>query len=338
MNTDFLKDKTITITGGTGSFGSTLLDFLSDSEVKKIKIISRDETKQDSLRKKFPSDKIEFFIGDIKDRDSLFGSFENSDYVFHAAALKYVPSCEFFPFEAVKTNIIGSNNVLEVARLVDVKKVVMLSTDKAVQPINAMGMSKAMMEKLTFTYGLNHKSTVKTIYNVTRYGNVMGSRGSVIPLFIKLLLNDEELTVTDMNMTRFMMSLQESVNLVLYALENGTQGELFVQKAPSATIECLISALELIFNKKAKIKVIGFRHSEKLHETLLSSEESTRSSSHDDYFRVKPDLRDLNYSNNTHCIENSSSLPFDSSNTKILNTEELAQLLLKQDFIKKYLE
>lgn len=338
MNTDFLKDKTITITGGTGSFGATLLDFLSGSEIKKIKIVSRDETKQDILRKKFPSDKVEFFIGDIKDRDSLFGSFENSDYVFHAAALKYVPSCEFFPFEAVKTNIVGSNNVLEVARLVDVKKVVMLSTDKAVEPINAMGMSKAMMEKLTFTYGLSHKNTVKTIYNVTRYGNVMGSRGSVIPLFIKLLLNDQELTVTDMNMTRFMMSLQESVNLVLYALEHGTQGELFVQKAPSATIECLIGALELLFNKKAKVKNIGFRHSEKLHETLLSSEESTRSSSHDNYFRVKPDLRDLNYSNNNSAIQNSSSLPFDSSNTKILTVEELAQLLEKQDFIKKYLK
>lgn len=337
MNTDFLKDKTITITGGTGSFGSTLLHFLNDSNIKKIKIVSRDETKQDILRKKFPSDKVEFFIGDIKDRDSLFGSFENSDYVFHAAALKYVPSCEFFPFEAVKTNIIGSNNVLEVARLVDVKKVVMLSTDKAVHPINAMGMSKAMMEKLTFTYGLNHKSTVKTIYNVTRYGNVMGSRGSVIPLFINLLLNDKELTVTDMNMTRFMMSLQDSVNLVLYALQNGTQGELFVQKSPSATIECLIGALELLFNKKAKIKNIGFRHSEKLHETLLSSEESTRASSHDDYFRVEPDLRDLNYSNN-NATKSSSSLEFNSSNTKILNVDELAQLLKNQDFMQEYLK
>jgi UDP-glucose 4-epimerase len=212
-----------------------------------------------------------------------------------------------------------------------------LSTDKAVQPINAMGMSKAMMEKLTFTYGLNHKSTVKTIYNVTRYGNVMGSRGSVIPLFINLLLNDQELTVTDMNMTRFMMSLQESVNLVLYALENGTQGELFVQKAPSATIECLIGALETIFNKKAKIKIIGFRHSEKLHETLLSAEEATRSTSHDHYFRVKPDLRDLNYSN-SNPVESTALSPFDSSNTKILNVEELVQLLLKQDFISNYLK
>lgn len=336
MNIEFLKNKTITITGGTGSFGHTLLEFLSNSEIKKINVVSRDETKQDILRKKFSSDKVEFFIGDIKDRDSLFGSFENADYVFHAAALKYVPSTEFFPFEAVKTNIIGSNNVLEVARLVGVKKVVMLSTDKAVQPINAMGISKAMMEKLTYTYGLSHKNTVKTIYNVTRYGNVMGSRGSVIPIFINQLLKNQELTVTDLNMTRFMMSLQESVDLVLYALEHGSQGELFVQKAPSASIDTLVGALESIFNKKAKIKKIGFRHSEKLHETLLSAEESTRAIDLGNYFSVKPDLRDLNYSNN-QILDGSNIEAFDSSNTKILNVEELKFLLLKQEFIKEFI-
>ncbi len=337
MDTSFLNGKVLTITGGTGSFGTTLLNFLYKTDIKKIKIISRDETKQDSLRKQFSDSKVEFFIGDIRDKDSLYSSLEGSDYVFHAAALKYVPSCEFFPYEAVKTNIIGSNNVLEAARLLDIKKVIMLSTDKAVMPINAMGISKSMMEKLTCTYGFNHKHSVKTIYNITRYGNVMGSRGSVIPLFIDLLLNGKDLTVTDLRMTRFMMSLEESVNLVLFALKEGNQGELFVQKAPSATIECLIKALEIIFKKKANLKTIGFRHSEKMHETLLSAEEANRSSEKEDYYIVKPDLRDLDYQNKENIISQNIVEPFESSNTKILEVEELVDLLLKQTFMKNYL-
>jgi UDP-N-acetylglucosamine 4,6-dehydratase len=333
QNQSVLSDKTIVVTGGTGSFGKTLVKQLLNTDVAKIKIFSRDENKQDILRNELLSRKLEFYLGDIREYHSLNKCLAGADYVFHAAALKQVPSCEYFPYEAVKTNIIGSQNVLEASRENGIDNVVMLSTDKAVMPINAMGISKAMMEKLTFTYGFNFNQMIKTIYNVTRYGNVMGSRGSVIPIFISKMMNNQEILVTDPEMTRFMMSLDESVNLVLFALKNGKQGELFVQKAPSASIETLISALENILNVKAKIKLIGYRHGEKKHEALLSSEEASRSEDLGNYFRVRPDIRDLNYNVSGGNILNSSVAEFNSENANLLNVKELEILLLKQDFV-----
>jgi UDP-N-acetylglucosamine 4,6-dehydratase len=333
QNQSVLSDKTIVVTGGTGSFGKTLVKQLLNTDVAKIKIFSRDENKQDILRNELLSEKLEFYLGDIREYHSLNKCLAGADYVFHAAALKQVPSCEYFPYEAVKTNIIGSQNVLEASRENGIDNVVMLSTDKAVMPINAMGISKAMMEKLTFTYGFNFNQMINTIYNVTRYGNVMGSRGSVIPIFISKMMNNQEILVTDPEMTRFMMSLDESVNLVLFALKNGRQGELFVQKAPSASIETLISALENILNVKAKIKLIGYRHGEKKHEALLSSEEASRSEDLGNYFRVRPDIRDLNYNVSGGNILNSSGAEFNSENAKLLNAKELEILLLKQDFV-----
>ena len=284
-NIDILNEKNIVVTGGTGSFGKTLVKKLIATNVNKIRIFSRDENKQDEMRNSLASDKLEFYIGDIREKDSLDICLKGADFVFHAAALKQVPSCEYFPYEAVKTNIVGSQNVLDSSIKNGIKNVVMLSTDKAVMPINAMGISKSMMEKLTFTYGFPQNSHITTIFNVTRYGNVMGSRGSVIPIFISKMRNNQEIHVTDFGMTRFMMSLDESVSLVLFALKNGNQGELFVQKAPSATIQTLISALELILNVKAKTKLIGFRHGEKMHETLLSSDEAKRSVDMENYYR-----------------------------------------------------
>jgi UDP-glucose 4-epimerase len=308
-----------------------------DTDVKKIRIFSRDENKQDEMRNELFNNRLEFYIGDIREKGALDVCFTDADYVFHAAALKQVPSCEYFPFEAVKTNIIGSQNVLESSIKNNIKNVVMLSTDKAVMPINAMGISKSMMEKLTFTFGFNQNKHIKTIFNVTRYGNVMGSRGSVIPIFISKMINNQEINVTDLRMTRFMMSLEESVNLVLFAMKNGNQGELFVQKAPSASIEILIEALEKIFNVKAKINLIGFRHGEKMHETLLSSDEAMRSEDLGDYFRVKPDNRDLNYSLSNQSVVKKNLDEFNSFNSKTLDVKELVEVLLKQDFVKKYL-
>jgi UDP-N-acetylglucosamine 4,6-dehydratase/5-epimerase len=333
QNQSVLSNKTIVVTGGTGSFGKTLVKQLLNTDVAKIKIFSRDENKQDALRNELLSKKLEFYIGDIREYQSLNKCLVGADYVFHAAALKQVPSCEYFPYEAVKTNIIGSQNVLEASRENGISNVVMLSTDKAVMPINAMGISKAMMEKLTFTYGFNFNQMIKTIYNVTRYGNVMGSRGSVIPIFMSKMINNQEILVTDPEMTRFMMSLEESVNLVLFALKNGSQGELFVQKAPSASIEILISALENILNVKAKVKLIGYRHGEKKHEALLSSEEASRSEDLGNYFRVRPDIRDLNYNVSGGSILKSDGIEFNSENAKLLNAKELEILLLKQDFV-----
>lgn len=337
QNKEILNNKTIVVTGGTGSFGKTLVKKLLDTDVNKIRIFSRDENKQDEMRNELSNNRLEFYIGDIREKGALDVCFTDADFVFHAAALKQVPSCEYFPFEAVKTNIIGSQNVLDSSIKNNIKNVVMLSTDKAVMPINAMGISKSMMEKLTFTYGFNQNSHIKTIFNVTRYGNVMGSRGSVIPIFISKMINNQEITVTDARMTRFMMSLEESVNLVLFAMKNGNQGELFVQKAPSASIEVLIEALEKIFNVKAKIKLIGFRHGEKMHETLLSADEAMRSEDLGDYFRVKPDNRDLNYSLPSENITRINVEEFNSFNSKFLNVIELVDVLLKQEFVKKFL-
>jgi UDP-N-acetylglucosamine 4,6-dehydratase len=337
QNKEILLNKTIAVTGGTGSFGKTLVKQLLDTDVNKIRIFSRDENKQDEMRNELFNNRLEFYIGDIREKGALDVCFTDADYVFHAAALKQVPSCEYFPFEAVKTNIIGSQNVLESSIKNNIKNVVMLSTDKAVMPINAMGISKSMMEKLTFTFGFNQNKHIKTIFNVTRYGNVMGSRGSVIPIFISKMINNQEINVTDLRMTRFMMSLEESVNLVLFAMKNGNQGELFVQKAPSASIEILIEALEKIFNVKAKINLIGFRHGEKMHETLLSSDEAMRSEDLGDYFRVKPDNRDLNYSLSNQSVVKKNLDEFNSFNSKTLDVNELVEVLLKQDFVKKYL-
>jgi UDP-N-acetylglucosamine 4,6-dehydratase len=337
-NKDILKGKTIVVTGGTGSFGKTLVKKLLETDVNKIRIFSRDENKQDIMRQELLDPKLEFYIGDIREKGALDVCFSDSDFVFHAAALKQVPSCEYFPYEAVKTNVIGSQNVLDSSIKNNINNVVMLSTDKAVMPINAMGISKAMMEKLTFTYGFKQNAHINTIFNVTRYGNVMGSRGSVIPIFISKMLNNEMINVTDPEMTRFMMSLDESVNLVLFALKNGSQGELFVQKAPSANIETLVMALEKILNLKAKIKLIGFRHGEKLHETLLSSDEAVRSEDLGDYFRVKPDNRDLNYSTNIQNGLRIDKEEFNSFNSKVLSVDELVEVLLKQEFLRDFIK
>lgn len=337
QNKEILKNKIIVVTGGTGSFGKTLVKQLLDTDIKKIRIFSRDENKQDEMRNELSSKNLDFYIGDIREKGALDVCFTDADFVFHAAALKQVPSCEYFPYEAVKTNIIGSQNVLDSSIKNNINNVVMLSTDKAVMPINAMGITKSMMEKLTFTYGFNQNSHIKTVFNVTRYGNVMGSRGSVIPIFISKMLNNQEINVTDLRMTRFMMSLEESVNLVLFALKNGNQGELFVQKAPSASIEVLIAALEKIFNVKSKIKIIGFRHGEKMHETLLSADEAMRSEDMGDYFRVKPDNRDLNYSMPIENKNKKNIEEFNSFNSKFLDVNDLTEVLLKQNFVKNFL-
>lgn len=337
-NQDIIANKTIVVTGGTGSFGKTLVKQLLKSNVSRIKVFSRDENKQDLMRSELANEKLEFHIGDIREINSLSKCLRGADYVFHAAALKQVPSCEFFPYEAVKTNIIGSQNILEASLASEVKNVVMLSTDKAVMPINAMGISKAMMEKLTLTFGFNFNSDVNTIFNVTRYGNVMGSRGSVIPLFISKMLNNEEILVTDLEMTRFMMSLEESVDLVLFALGNGKQGQLFVQKAPSSSIDTLVKALEKILEIKAKIKIIGYRHGEKKHESLLSEEEASRSEDLGEYFRVNPDIRDLNYGSPSHGVKLNKAKEFNSQNAKLLNVNEMADLLLSQAFVQQSLK
>jgi UDP-N-acetylglucosamine 4,6-dehydratase len=335
MNNLLLENKTITITGGTGSFGKTVLKYLTNQNLKEIRVFSRDESKQDLLRKEINNPKVKFYIGDIRSKDSLKECISGSNFIFHAAALKQVPSCEFFPFEAVKTNIIGSQNVISVAKDCNVEKTILLSTDKAAMPINAMGISKSMMEKLAISEGLKNPDLFNK-FIVTRYGNVMGSRGSVIPLFIEKLLKNETLPVTDPMMTRFMMSLEDSVNLVLFALTNGGQGDLLVQKASSATVETLIESLELIFNKKAKTKLIGFRHSEKKHETLLTEEEASRSEDLKDFYLVKPDNRSLNYSSNSISLEKNTE--FNSNNAKQLDSVALNDLLLKQHFMKKYLK
>lgn len=288
-----LDNKIILITGGTGSFGSTFLSKIAAYNHKEIRILSRDEKKQDDLRKKFNDTRIKFFIGDVRDINSIKYAIKGCNYIFHAAALKQVPSCEFFPIEAVKTNVYGTYNVVSTAIRYKVDKVICLSTDKACYPINAMGISKAMMEKVALAEARNSDYTKICI---TRYGNVMASRGSVIPLFIDQINRDKPLTITNKDMTRFLMSLDEAVNLVLYALENGENGDLFVQKSPASTIGDLAKALIKLFNSKSKIKNIGIRHGEKLHETLLTSEEFSKSIEFDNYFKVPIDSRDLNYS------------------------------------------
>jgi len=330
------KDKTILITGGTGSFGNAVLKRILDTHIGEVRIFSRDEKKQDDLRKKLNSEIVKFYIGDVRDISSLRSATVGVDYIFHAAALKQVPSCEFYPNEAVKTNILGTENLLDVAIENKVKKVVCLSTDKAVYPINAMGLSKAMMEKILIAKTRNLDAS-NTIGCCTRYGNVMASRNSVIPLFVNQILSGQPLTVTDPNMTRFMMSLEDSVDLVLFALEHGENGEIIVQKAPAVTIDTLVEALLEIFDKPDHpVKIIGIRHGEKKYETLLSREEMSSVVEKDSFFRVPPDMRDLNYSKYfEEGIEGiTEHEDYTSHNTYRLNKEETIEMLLKLDFIK----
>ncbi|SVB32523.1 uncharacterized protein METZ01_LOCUS185377, partial [marine metagenome] len=287
------QDKTILITGGTGSFGNAFVQHLKSEDLKEIRIFSRDEKKQEDMRKQYNSSKLKFYIGDVRDHNSVLNAMRGVDHVFHAAALKQVPSCEFHPIQAVKTNIIGTENVLECAIVCDVKRVVCLSTDKAVYPINSMGISKAMMEKVAIAKSRNSNSTVIC---VIRYGNVMASRGSVIPLFVEQIRSSNPLTITNPKMTRFMMTLPDAVNLVLYAFNNGHSGDIFIQKAPAATIETLAHALTTLLDvPEYKLNIIGTRHGEKLYETLLTREEMIFAEDLGDYYRIKPDLRDLNY-------------------------------------------
>ncbi|QLG92226.1 polysaccharide biosynthesis protein [Pseudomonas yamanorum] len=325
---------TLMITGGTGSFGNAVLKRFLDSEIKEIRVFSRDEKKQDDMRKRYNNAKLKFYIGDVRDYQSVLNATRGVDFIFHAAALKQVPSCEFHPMEAVKTNVIGTENVLEASIQNNVQRVVCLSTDKAVYPINAMGISKAMMEKVMVAKSRNDNQTV--IYG-TRYGNVMASRGSVIPLFIEQIRAGKSLSITDPNMTRFMMTLADAVDLVLYAFEHGNNGDLFVQKAPAATVETLARALTALVGKpEHPVHIIGTRHGEKLYEALLSREEMACAEDMGEYFRIPPDLRDLNYSKFVEQGEEkiSRTEDYNSHNTERLDLEGMQALLLKLDFMR----
>jgi UDP-N-acetylglucosamine 4,6-dehydratase/5-epimerase len=327
-----IEDSIILITGGTGSFGKAFLNKLLNSDIKEIRIFSRDEKKQDDMRKKYQDDKLKFIIGDVRDIDSCVAASKNVDYIFHAAALKQVPSCEFYPLEAVKTNVLGSENILNAAIMNNVKKVVCLSTDKAVYPINAMGVSKAMMEKVVIAKArMNELSG--TIICLTRYGNVMGSRGSVIPLFMNQIRQSKPLTVTDPNMTRFLMTLEDAVDLVLFAFENGQNGEIYVQKSPASTIEILVEAVKSHLNvENHPVETIGTRHGEKLYETLLSREEFAVATDLDNFYKIPPDLRDLNYDKFYESGREIKTIEdYNSSNTHQLNIEETIDLLEKID-------
>lgn len=333
------KNKTLLITGGTGSFGNAVLNRFLNTDIKEIRIFSRDEKKQDDMRKLYKNDKIKFYIGDVRDLSSIKNAMHGVDYVFHAAALKQVPSCEFFPMEAVKTNIVGTDNVLTAAIEYDVKKVICLSTDKAAYPINAMGISKAMMEKV-FVAKSRTVSSEKTIICGTRYGNVMASRGSVIPLFIEQIKNGKPLTITNPEMTRFLMSLDEAVELVVFAFENAESGDIMVQKSPASTIGDLAQALKELFDVDNEIKIIGTRHGEKLYETLLTKEEYLNSEDMKGFFRVPADKRDLNYDKYFEVGDEKLSIEkeYNSHNTEILTVEQIKEKLLELDYIKEELE
>ena len=327
------KNKVILITGGTGSFGNAVVRRLLDSDIREIRILSRDEKKQDDMRKGYSDGKLKFYIGDARDYESVLNAVRGCDYIFHAAALKQVPSCEFYPLEAVKTNVLGTENVLEAAVSCSVQRVVVLSTDKAVYPINAMGISKAMMEKVAVA-----KSRVasETIINVTRYGNVMCSRGSVIPLFVQQIRAESPITITDPNMTRFMMTLDDAVDLVLYAFQNGRSGEIFVQKAPAATIDVLSRSLaHMLDAPDHPINIIGTRHGEKLFEVLLSREEMVNALDLDGYYRIPPDLRDLNYGKFVEQgeVKISEAVEYTSHNTRRLDVAGMQELLMKLRFM-----
>jgi UDP-N-acetylglucosamine 4,6-dehydratase/5-epimerase len=328
------KDRVLLITGGTGSFGNAVLRRFLDSDLSEVRVLSRDEKKQDDMRKHYNHPKLKFYLGDIRDYQSVLNAVRGTNFIFHAAALKQVPSCEFHPLEAVKTNVLGTENLLEAAINCGVERVVCLSTDKAVYPINAMGISKAMMEKVVVA---KSRSSNGTVICATRYGNVMASRGSVIPLFVDQIRSGNPITVTDPNMTRFMMTLDDAVDLVLFAFENGKPGEIFVQKAPAATIETLAKALtELLGESEHEVRVIGTRHGEKLYEVLLSREEMAAAEDLGDYFRVPPDLRDLNYGKFVEEGEQkiSESVDYNSHNTTRLDKGGMQELLMKLDFIR----
>ena len=335
MNYDIFKNKTLLITGGTGSFGSTILKKFHNIDFKEIRVFSRDEKKQHDLRLEINNSKVKFFLGDVRDIESVDNVVRGVDFIFHAAALKQVPSCEFFPLEATKTNVIGTNNVLISAIKYGVKKVVCLSTDKAAYPINAMGISKALMEKVAIA---NSRNSERTIICVTRYGNVMGSRGSVIPHFVEQLKSDKPLTLTDPSMTRFLMSLDEAVDLVFFAFQHGESGDLFIQKSPASTIKDLATAVQELFNSKKEVSIIGKRHGEKMYETLATEEELIVAKDLVDYYRIPADNRDLNY--NKYFVEGSQknqSEDYNSSNTNQLSVNEIKEKLLTLDYIKKEL-
>ncbi len=327
------------ITGGTGSFGKAFLKRqLNNKKFSEIRIFSRDEKKQDDLRKVIKSDKVKFYLGDVREISSIESAIDSVDYVFHAAALKQVPSCEFFPIEAVKTNILGTNNVLSLAKRNNIKKLVVLSTDKAAYPINAMGMSKALMEKVMISNSRDLE-TSKTVFCGTRYGNVMASRGSVIPLFVDLIKNKRDLTVTNPKMTRFMMNLDHAVELVYYAFENGNNGEIFVQKSPAASIEVLAQALVNIYNSSSKIKLIGVRHGEKMYETLVTKEEMSSSEDLGNYYKIIPDERNLNYDKYFSVgNKNLETNEYNSNNTYQLSVKEMEKLLLNLEQVKNDLK
>lgn len=329
------KGKVLMITGGTGSFGNTVLKRFLSTDVHEIRIFSRDEKKQEEMRIALNNPKLRFYIGDVRDYESLYQAMKGVDYVFHAAALKQVPSCEFYPMEAVRTNIMGTENVMNAATACGVKRAVILSTDKAVYPINAMGISKAMAEKLMVAKSRTQAKD-ETIFCATRYGNVMASRGSVIPLFVSQLKAGEPMTVTDPNMTRFLMSLEESVDLVLYAYEHGQQGDIFVQKAPASTVYILAQALKEIFDKKNEVRIIGTRHGEKLYESLISREEMAHAIDMGGYYRIPADNRDLNYAKYFSDGEEiiSQAEDYTSHNTKQLTTDQVKAVLLQLDYIK----
>ncbi|MDF1578947.1 MAG: polysaccharide biosynthesis protein [Desulfobulbales bacterium] len=333
------NNKILMITGGTGSFGNTVLKRFLSTDVREIRIFSRDEKKQEEMRIALNNDKLKFYIGDVRDYDSIYQAMKGVDYVFHAAALKQVPSCEFYPMEAVRTNIMGTENMMASAIAQGVKRVVVLSTDKAVYPINAMGVSKAMMEKLMVAKA-RMQGEGETVICATRYGNVMASRGSVIPLFVSQLKEGKTLTVTDPKMTRFLMSLEDSVDLVLYAFEHGTQGDIFVQKAPASTVEVLALALKELFGKDNPVRIIGTRHGEKLFESLISREEMARADDLGDYFRIPADNRDLNYAKFFSDGEEKISRfdDYTSHNTERLDIEQVKTLLLKLDFVREELD
>jgi len=333
------RNKTLLVTGGTGSFGNAVLKHFINTDIGEIRIFSRDEKKQEDLRIELKNDKLNFIIGDVRDFDCINAAMRGVDYVFQAAALKQVPSCEFFPMQAVKTNILGSENVLEAAVANSVQKVVVLSTDKAVYPINTMGMSKAIMEKLAISKARDPRMIKRGgVICATRYGNVMASRGSIIPLFIKQIKEGSPLTITEPEMTRFMMSLEESVKLVLFAFDNAEPGDLFVQKSPAVTIMTLANALKELFNADNEIRIIGSRHGEKMYETLCGKEEMSKAHDLGNYYRIPADMRDLNY---TKYLQTDGprliNLEYNSENTQRLNTEELKKLLLTIDYVKNEL-
>lgn len=331
------KDKILMITGGTGSFGNAVLNRFLNSDIREIRIFSRDEKKQDDMRHRLNNPKVKFYIGDVRNKRSVDNAMNGVDFIFHAAALKQVPSCEFFPIEAVNTNVLGTQNVLDSAVDHGVKRMIVLSTDKAAYPINAMGISKAMMEKVAIAKARSLGDHAKTTICCTRYGNVMASRGSVIPLFIDQMAAGNDLTITDPNMTRFMMTLDDAVDLVIYAFQHGENGDLFVQKAPAATIEILAKAIIELYHSKSQVRVIGTRHGEKLYETLVTREEMAKSIDMGNYFRIPADNRDLNY--DKYFVEGQQEVSviedYHSHNTARLDLEGMKKLLMKLEMIKE---